>query len=267
MYNHRQPYPTTQINKKGYVCNRPPKDVYTCSTYNLTGRKFNRQCTNHQIRTVVLRELTLDAIKSVSGYVKNNEAEFIRQVRESSIIKQEESAKTHKQKIAKEQKRIAELNTLIRRIYEDNVSGKLTDKRFEILSTEYEQEQTELEQSIECLQAEIDSFNADSVRADKFIDIVKRHTDFDELTPQMIVEYIEKIVVHEADKSSGESNQQVDVYLNFIGKFELPEPEPTPEEIAAEEKAFRKREQLRQAQRRYAAKKKQMNIEKEVQSV
>ena len=257
MYNHRQPYPTTQINKKGYVCNRPPKDIYTCSTYNLTGRRYDRQCTNHQIRTVVLRELALDAIQSVSRFVKTNEAEFVKQVRESSAVQQEEAAKSHKRRIAKGQKRIAELNTLIRRIYEDNVSGKLTDKRFELLSQEYEQEQDELEQSIARLQAELDSFHADSARADKFIEIVKKHTDFSELTPQMIAEYIEKIVVHEADKSSGERQQQVDIYLNFIGRFEIPAPAPTAEEIAAEEKAFRKREQRREAQRRYAAKKKQ----------
>lgn len=107
------------------------------------------------------------------------------------------------------------------------------------------------------LQAELDSFHADSARADRFIEIVKKYTDFSELTPQMIAEYIEKIIVHEADKSSGERQQQVDIYLNFIGKFEIPAPAPTTEEIAAEEKAFRKREQRREAQRRYAAKKKQ----------
>lgn len=263
LYNHRQPYPTTQINKKGYVCNRPPKDVYTCSTYNLTGRRYDRKCTNHQIRTVVLRELVLDAIKSVSGFVKTNEAEFVKQVREYSAVQQEEAAKSHKRRITKEKKRIAELNTLIRRIYEDNVIGKLTDKRFELLSQEYEQEQTELEQSIVQLQAELDGFHADSAKADKFIELVKRHTDFSELAPQMIAEYIEKIVVHEADKSSGERNQQVDVYLNFIGKFEVPAPEPTAEEIEAEEKARRKRAQCREAQRRYAAKQKKKAQEQE----
>ena len=263
LYNHRQPYPTTQINKKGYVCNRPPKDVYTCSTYNLTGRRYDRQCTSHQIRTVVLRELALDAIQSVSRFVKTNEAEFVKQVRESSAVQQEEAAKSHKRRIAREQKRIAELNTLIRRIYEDNVSGKLTDKRFELLSQEYEQEQDELEQSISRLQTELDSFHADSARADKFIEIVKKHTDFSELTPQMIAEYIEKIVVHEADKSSGERQQQVDIYLNFIGRFEVPAPAPTAEEMDAEEKARRKREQRRQAQRRYAAKQKQKEQEQE----
>ena len=159
-----------------------------------------------------------------------------------------------------------ELNALIRRIYEDNVSGKLTDKGFELLSQEYEQEQTELEQSVLRLQAELDSFNANSARADKFIELVKKHTDFSELTPQMIAEYIEKIVVHEADKSSGERQQQVDIHLNFIGRFEVPTPEPTAEEIAAQEKAFRKREQRREAQRRYAAKQKQKQQEQEKQA-
>ena len=256
LYNHRQPYPKQYKNKKGYICNRASKDVYTCSTYNLTGRHYNHQCTNHQIRTVVLRELALDAIKSVSGFVKSNEAEFIKQVREASTVRQEETAKSHKRRIAKEHKRIAELNTLIRRIYEDNVNGKLTDKRFELLSQEYEQEQSELEQSIEQLQAEMDSFHADSARADRFIEIVKKFTDFSELTPAMINEFIEKIVVYEADKSSGEREQQVDIYLNFIGKFDVPAPEPTPEEIAEEEKRREKRAQHREAQRRYTEKKK-----------
>lgn len=204
LYNHRQPYPREYADKRGYTYTRAPRDLYTCSTYTLTNRRYDRKCTNHQIRTVVLRELALDAIKSASSFVKNNEAEFIRQIRETSTIQQEETVKAHKKRIGKEQKRIGELNTMIRRIYEDNVAGKLTDKRFELLCLEYEQEHSELEQSIIQLQTEIDSFNSDSLRADKFIDIVKRHTDFTELTPQMIAEYIEKIVVHEADKSTGE---------------------------------------------------------------
>jgi len=94
------------------------------------------------------------------------------------------------------------------------------------------------------------------MRADRFIELVKKHTDFSELTPQMIAEYIEKIVVHEADKSSGERQQHVEIYLNFIGKFEVPAPEPTPEEIAAEEHVRVKRERHRETQRRYAEKQK-----------
>jgi hypothetical protein len=190
----------------------------------------------------------------VSGFVKSNEDEFIRQVRETSAVRQEQTAKAHRWRIAKEQKRVAELNTLIRKIYEDKVSGSLSEKRFEILSAEYEDEQAALEQSIERLQAELNGFNADSVRADRFIEIVKRHTDFSELTAPMINEFIEKIVVHAADRSSGEREQQVDVYLNFIGRFEVPEVTPAPEGIAAEEQAREKRAHHREAQRRYAEK-------------
>lgn len=253
MYNHRKPTPTQYRHISGKTYTRCPKDVYCCSTYTLTGRQFDRKCTQHQIRTSVLRELVLDTIRSVSGYVRDNENEFIRQVRERSIVRQEETARAHKKRIAKEQKRVAELNTLIQRIYEDNVNGKLSDKRFEVLSTSYEQEQAGLEESVCNLQAELDSFNADSVRADKFIEIVKRHTDFSELTAPMLQEYVEKIMVHAPDNSSGKRVQKVDVYLNFIGMFDVPadKPEPTPEEQAAEEKREKKLAQRREAQRRY----------------
>jgi DNA invertase Pin-like site-specific DNA recombinase len=257
LYNHRMPYPTTYKNKKGYVCHRPPKDVYSCSTYNLTGRKFDRQCTNHQIRTVVLRDLALEAIKSVSEYVNEREDDFINQVRETSAIRQEETARAHRSRIAKEEKRITELDALIKRIYEDYVSGRLTGKRFELLSQEYEQEQTELEASIAGLQSELDDFTDHGEKANRFIAIVKRHTDFTELTPQMIAEYIDRIVVHEADWTSGERHQQVDIHLNFIGKFDVPTAEPTPEETAAEEEARERRARHREAQRRYVAKQEQ----------
>ena len=259
MYNHRIPHRTEYTHPNGKVYSRPPKDDYSCSTYSLTNRKFARQCSQHYIRTAVLRELALDAIRTVSGFVKRSEVEFIRQVREASTVRQEETAKAHRRRIAKEQKRVAELNTIIKKLYEDTATGKLSDKRFDLLSAEYEREQEELEQSIAALQAELDNFHADGERADKFIAIVKRYTDFTELTPSMITEFIEKIVVHEADKSSGEREQQVDIYLNFIGKFEVPAHEATAEELAEEEARREKRERHREAQRRYYQKQREQD--------
>ena len=206
---------------------------------------------------MVLQTAALEAIKAASSEVKSNEAEFVAKLREESAIRQEESAKTHRQKIAQGQRRIKELDSLIKRIYEDNFSGKLSDKRFATLSEEYEQEQSELERSIEQLQSELDAFTADTDRTERFIHIVNKYTDLSELTPAMITEFIDKIVVHEADKSSGERTQRVDIYLNFIGKFEIPEAELTPEQIVAEETARRKRERCREAQRRYSARKKE----------
>jgi len=158
LYNHRSP------ERKPYVCKatgktrtRTPFDIYHCSTFQLTNRFTTAKCTQHHISTKVLRQLALDAIKTVSNYARTNEADFINRVREASTIRQTEAAKAHKKRIAKEQKRVAELHTLIRRIYEDYVNEKLSDKRFELLSAEYEQEQAELEKSIAQLQTELDS--------------------------------------------------------------------------------------------------------------
>ena len=105
-------------------------------------------------------------------------------------------------------------------------------------------------------QAELDAFNADTDRADQFLELVKRYTDFSVLTTPMILEFVDKIVVHAPDRSSGERVQEVDIYLKFIGKFDVPIPEPTPEELAEQEKLRQKREKQREYSRRSREKKK-----------
>ena len=102
MYNHRIPHRIPYQHPNGKVYTRSPKDDYSCSTYNLTSRKFDRQCTQHHIRTAAIRELVLDAIRTASRFVKSDEAEFIRQVREKSAVQQTETVKAHQKRIAKE---------------------------------------------------------------------------------------------------------------------------------------------------------------------
>jgi hypothetical protein len=101
-------------------------------------------------------------------------------------------------------------------------------------------------------QAELDAFNADTDRADQFLELVRRYTDFSVLTTPMILEFVDKIVVHAPDRSSGERMQEVDVYL----KFDVPLPEPTPEELAEQERLRKKREKQREYSRRSREKKK-----------
>jgi hypothetical protein len=209
--------------------------------------------------------LILQTIKAAREKVETDEAEFIRQVRESSEVRQEETAKAYRKNLTKAQKRIAELNTLIRKIYEDNANGKLSDKRFELLSADYEAEQEELEKTAEETQAAIDSFNADSTRADKFIGLMKKYEDFSELTASMINEFIEKVIVYEAVTADGERTQDMDVYLNFIGKFELPPQELTEEEEKEMMKIKRRRESQRQYNARVREKRKQAQAETERQ--
>jgi len=226
---------------------RSPSDFYVCSANTNAQQKFRTECTAHHIKTSAVREIILYTIKAASVLVKSNEAEFIKQVHEASEVQQEETAKEYNKNLTNAKKRVAELNTLIRKIYEDNVSGKLTDKRFELLSAEYEQEQEELEKSITELQTALDNFHADSTRADKFIELAKRYTDFSELTTPMINEFIEKIIIYEGVRIGYERTQKVYIYLNFIGKFE-----PPPQELTEEEqKELHKKKVKLECNRRY----------------
>ena len=203
------------------------RNNYVCSSY----RKHTSDCTMHHIRADVVEELILDTLKEISTFARKNEKEFIRLVTETSSIQQAETAKAHKKQITKKEKRAAELDNLIRKIYEDNVNGKLSDKRFEKLSAEYECEQEELEQSIAELQSELDSFEDSTTRADKFLELIHKYTSFEELTTPMLNEFVEKVIVYEREKKYRyKSTQRIDIYFNFVGMVELPgtntEPEP-----------------------------------------
>jgi hypothetical protein len=185
-------------------------------------------------------------------------------MRKTSAVQQEETAAAYKKQIKQSEKRIKELDTLIRRIYEDNLNGKLTDKRFATLSEEYENEQTQLEQTVIRLQVELETFAKDNDNSRRFIEIARKYTDFTELTPTMIAEFIDRIEVHAPDKSSGDRVQQVDVYLNFVGQFNLPVPEMSEAEREAEELSRQKRNRARETQRRYRAKKQAQEEAKEL---
>ena len=267
MYNHRGGAGRAR-NWKGELNGkrRPDRDEYNCSTYNLSRQSYDKQCSQHYIRTEVVRKLVLETIKAVSDYVITNEEEFINRIYSTSRDKQKESIKSLKRKIAQDTKRVNELNMLMKKLYEDNISGKLSDKRFEFMLSEFENEQDTLEISMENAKAEIEKYESDTVRADKFIELVKRYTDFSELTTPMLNEFVEKILVHEADYSSGERVQEVEIYLNFIGKFELPVKEPTAEEIVEHEKLKARRAKKAEYNRRYMEKRRKRIAEEEQKS-
>jgi hypothetical protein len=231
MYNQRG----TSPGKYAY------EDAYYCPQY----KKYPSKCTMHYIRTSALRVLVLDTIKAASGFVRENEKEFVRLVREASELQSAEAAKAQRSQLTKSQRRYAELDTLIKGLYEDKVAGSLSVKRFEILSREYEGEQEGLEKQITELQAALERFEEDGNRADKFIELVRRYTDFTELTGAMLNEFVEKIIVHEAEKRGYERTQKVEIYLNFIGKIDVPRKEE------AEPKPLTPQEQKRAKRRAY----------------
>ena len=222
-----------------------PHHEYVCSSY----RHYSRSCTCHYIRVSVVESLVLEAIRRVSGYVRENEAEFIERVREKSSLQQEAAVKESRKKLSKAKRRREEISGLIKKLYEAYATGKIPENHFSELLTGYDTEQKTLDGEIERLQAEIDRYNTDSVRADKFIELVKRHTEFTEFSASLLNEFVEKIIVHEATKVNGVREQEVEIYLNFIGKFDLPEQEEQPEETPVRKSRKKRRHEMTEEQR------------------
>ena len=233
---------------------------YGCSSY----RQYTRNCTMHYIRVSVVEKLILETIREVSAYALSNEKEFVKKVREASDVQQEATMKEYRRRLGKAKRRHEELDDLVKKLYESFATGKIPEKHFDRLLSGYDNEQTALEAEIQELQTGLDRYGADSVRADRFLELVRRYTDFSELTTPMLNEFIEKVVVHEADKSTGDRVQKVDIYLNFIGAFTVPKMEAalTAEQEAREQRKLqarnREREQNRLRMQRYRARQKEL---------
>jgi DNA invertase Pin-like site-specific DNA recombinase len=193
------------------------QESYICGTY----RKRGKPCTAHFIRVVVLETLVLQNLQRIVAYAQEDEDEFVRRVMENKLAVQRTEQEQSKRKLEKQQRRITELDAIIQKLYEDNVKGKLTDERFAKLSATYEAEQAELERSTESLQNIVEAAEMQSVNIKSFLKIVKKYTEPTELTPQLLHEFVDKIVVHEADKSSGHRIQRIDIHYNFIGEIDF----------------------------------------------
>lgn len=235
-------------------------NAYGCSGY----RQYTRNCTMHFISVSVAENLILTAIQQVSAYALENEKEFIQKVREASDVQQEATAKEYRRRLNKARRRHDELDDLVKKLYESYATGKIPEKHFERLLAGYDSEQAALESEMAELQAGVERYSADSVRADKFLELVKKYTDFTELTTPMLNEFIEKMVVHEATKKRGFRRQKIEIYFNFIGAFVVPGTEKTEAEMDKEEEQIllerkeRKREQSRIRMREYHQRQRQL---------
>ena len=264
LFNHRAPESEKVSTKTGKIQRTSAQNYYLCAGYNEHGPLRGNGCpSGHYITSAAANALILETIRRTTLFAESDEAEFIKQLREASTLRQSEAAKTTKRQIAKNEKRIAELDTLFRKTYEDYAAGRLAEKRFEGLATGYEKEQEELTLQTDKLKEELKQFETDTFRADKFIELTKRYTDFTELTPAMLNEFVDKVIVYAPDRSTGERIQRVDIYLNYIGHFDVPEKydgltdSEREEQRVAEEKRLQERKYFRERSRERRAKERQ----------
>ena len=206
----------------------PEIKYFNCSNY-----KGNRgTCTStHYVRVDFLEQVVLGEIKRLTKFASHYEDDFVKAVMGSSQQSVALDRKLKEKELAALQARDEELDGLFERIYEDNVSGKLSDDRFSKMSRRYEEEQKEISERIKALRSEMDKLSSKAVTADMFISTVRKYTRAKALTPRMLNELIDRIEVHQAEKIDGEWIQHLTIHYNCVGAIFIPEvfPLPAPE--------------------------------------
>ncbi len=212
-----------------YHFNQKNHDIeyFNCSGYNKGNRKICNS--THYIRVDFLEKVVLGEIRRLTKLVTAYEDEFAKIVMGNSIRAAQQNRQMKQRELNGLIARDNELDTLFERIYEDNVSGKISDERFAKMSFKYEGEQKEVQSQIKTLQAELDRDKSKSVTSDMFMASVRKYTRAKKLTPRMLNELIDKIEVYQAEKIDGERVQRIKIHYNCIGDISIPDLEKLPE--------------------------------------
>ena len=203
----------------------PDIKYFNCSNY-----KGNRgTCTStHYVRVDFLEQVVLGEIMRLTRFASHYEDDFVKAVMGSTQESVELDRRLKQKELASLQAGDEELDGLFERIYEDNVSGKLSDDRFAKMSRRYEQEQKELAEKIKALRSEMDKLGSRAMTSDMFISTVRKYTRAKKLTPRMLNELIERIEVRQAEKIDGKWEQRLTIHYNCVGAIFIPDVFPLP---------------------------------------
>ncbi len=195
------------------------KENFVCANYR---KKTKAACSSHQIRNVVIEQLLLEDLRRVTSFAKSHEEEFVRLVTDSASRSLNREMKDNRKEYEQSQARIAALDKIIQHLYEDNVTGRISDERFARMSATYEVEQQTLEKRVAELQTLMDGAKQKAMNVEYFLSLVRKYTDIQELTGEIIREFVEKIIVFKAEKVDGHRQQRIQIIYNAIGAVEIP---------------------------------------------
>lgn len=194
------------------------KEYFVCATY----RKIKGGCSSHQIRNAVVEELLLDGIRRVTAFARECEEDFVEMVTKKTRSELDKSMRDSRRELEQAQARIAKLDEIIQRLYEDNIEGKISDERFAKMTANYEAEQQTLEKRVTELKSIMTEEKESALNVDHFLTLVRKYTDIKELTAEIIREFVEKIYVYKAERIDGRRVQRIKIVWNCIGEFEPP---------------------------------------------
>ena len=211
---------------KMYLCRttymKPEKEYYICSNY----RNDREQCTTHSIRNVILHEIVLRNLREAISYVTAHTDDFIREAADVSVRERDRELAAKKKALADADERIAELDTIIKKLYEDNATGKLTDERFIKLSRDFELEQDNLKTTAEAMRQDLKQQEQKKGNLNNFIAATKKYTDLQALDATVIREFIDRIEISANENGRGRKpskDRKIHIVYNFIGAFDFAE--------------------------------------------
>ena len=194
------------------------QDHYVCNHY-----KSNRgTCTAHYIREDTLRDIVLERIRAVNEYIRSDVDGFQEEYLQCRKADHEQSIRDDKKKVEQAKKRLASLDVIISRLYEDFALGEISKDRYKKISADYEEEQERLRLEIDVIEEWVEQREEMDEGLNAFIALTQKYVDVEELTQTIVNEYIKKIVVFAPDKSSGKRQQKVKIYFNFVDDVEIP---------------------------------------------
>ena len=213
---------------------------YVCSNYKKV--PCGTLCPSaHRIKAEVVLNLIQETLKDIKNYLDEDNEAFIHSIQNEMEEKEKAHIEKKKIRLTESQNRLQELERLMCRIYEDMILNKIPNNRYEILNNQYETEQLTLSKEIRDLELVISRYEKETDKARKFISLISRYENFDNLTNTMINEFVKKIIIHERDrKGSQTSKQKIEIYFNFIGNYEVPKEELSEEERSKLEEEERK---------------------------
>ena len=195
---------------------------YICSGYRNSHNRHYAKCSRHSIKRKDIEAIVHEKIVEVAGFVRKDKVKFAEAVQKATTKDNARAVKHKTAELSKAERRNTELDKIIKRLYEDNVAGRLNDERFMKFLADFETEQSELESDIAALRMELDEIKNKTANLESFIELVSRHTEITELTAEVARTFIDKVVVHEAvykENSRIKLSQEVTVIFNCIGEF------------------------------------------------
>ena len=209
--------------QKMYLCRcttMKQAEYFNCSSYR---KKKKRTCSSHQITVHAVEEMIKNDLQFTIRYANENKEQFLSILASRSEAKSKRELNASLKEIEESKARINTLDKIIQSLYEDKVSGKISEERYLKMSENYENEQRLLVEKVNLLKADIEKSKRKSYDISKFVSLVDKYSDFKELNPEILRAFIDKVLIYEKEKIDGYYKHTIEIIYNFVGAVEIPD--------------------------------------------